>query len=60
VVGDFATEQGVRTAVDPDDQDGSAVLDLEMALVFAGQGLSFRIRWALTSYMTVIIIMLII
>jgi hypothetical protein len=35
LVGDVEAEQAVRAAVDPDDQDGSAVLDLEVALVFA-------------------------
>jgi hypothetical protein len=32
----------VRAAVDPDDQDGSAVLDLEVALVFVCHEFSFR------------------
>lgn len=31
-LGDFAAEQLVRPAVDPDDQDGSASLDLKVAL----------------------------
>jgi hypothetical protein len=42
-------EQGVRAAVDPDDQDGSAVLDLEMALIFVCHGSSFRGRVLLPS-----------
>jgi hypothetical protein len=32
----------VRAAVDPDDQDGSALLDLEVALVFVCDEFSFR------------------
>src|SRR3989440_3431688 len=40
LVGDVEAEQAVRAAVDPDDQDGSAVLDLEMALVFVCHGFS--------------------
>jgi hypothetical protein len=34
----------VRPAGDPDDQDGSAVLDLEVALVFVCHEFSFRAR----------------
>ena len=41
LVGDFETEQGVRAAVDPDDQDGSAVLDLKMSRVLVCHGFSF-------------------
>ena len=33
LVGDVEAEQAVRAAVDPGDQDGSAVLDLEVAFV---------------------------
>jgi hypothetical protein len=42
LVGDVEAEHAVRAAVDPDDQDGSAVLDLEVALVFVCHGSSFR------------------
>jgi hypothetical protein len=38
LVGDVEAEQAVRAAVDPHDQDGSAVLDLESALVLLGHG----------------------
>jgi hypothetical protein len=38
LVGDVEAEQAVRAAVDPDDQHGSAVLDLEPALVFLCHG----------------------
>jgi hypothetical protein len=44
LVGDFEAEHAVRAAVDPDDQDGSAVLHLEVALVFVCHGFSFRVR----------------
>jgi hypothetical protein len=40
LVGDIEAEQAVRAAVDPDDQDGSAALHLEVALVFVCHGLS--------------------
>ena len=39
-----SAEQGVRAAVDPDDQDGSAVLDLEVAPVIVCHEFSFRGR----------------
>jgi hypothetical protein len=42
LVGDLEAEQAVRAAVDPDDQHGSAVLDLEVALVFVCHGSSSR------------------
>jgi hypothetical protein len=40
LVGDVEAEHAVRAAVDPDDQDGSAVLDLEVALVLVCHGSS--------------------
>jgi hypothetical protein len=42
LIGDVEAEQAVRAAVDPDDQHGSAVLDLEPAFVFVCHGPSFR------------------
>src|SRR6266542_505439 len=45
-VGDVEAEQAVRATVDPDDQDGPAVLDLEVALVFVCHGSSFPGRAA--------------
>ena len=38
LVGDVDSEQAVRSAVDPHDQDGSAVLDLEVAVVSVCHG----------------------
>ncbi|BBC29723.1 hypothetical protein SGFS_010170 [Streptomyces graminofaciens] len=42
LLGDIEAEQLVRAAVDPDDKDGSAVLDLQMTLVFVWHGFCSR------------------
>ncbi len=40
-VGGVEAEQAVRAAVDPHDQDGAAVLDLEVAVVLVCHGCCF-------------------
>ena len=42
LVGDVDAEQAVRAAVDPHDQGGAAVLDLEVAVVLVCHGFCFH------------------